>query len=151
MTYTYNLLWWLIILTFLDIHCLQKVHMEIIIEFLLYYRSFTTKLMWFGYMETTKAFASGLYTVLAPRLLWLAITICLILILLPIFTNLLGKWPIWKLKVRLGKTFNSKLLDMVWLHVIVLVVQLLSFLHLNKQYAKICFRILIMSEVTLRP
>ena len=87
--------------------------MEIIIEFLLYYRSFTTKLMWFGYMATTKAFASGLYTVLAPRLLWLAITICLISILLPILTNLLGKWPIWKLRVRLGKTFNSEFLDMV--------------------------------------
>ncbi|KAJ1264895.1 hypothetical protein BS78_08G036900, partial [Paspalum vaginatum] len=35
------------------------------LEFLLYYRSFTTKLMWFGFLATTIAFASGLYTVLA--------------------------------------------------------------------------------------
>jgi hypothetical protein len=47
------------------------------LEFLLYYRSFTKKLVWFAYVATTTAFATGLYTVLAPRLLWLAIAICL--------------------------------------------------------------------------
>ncbi|KAL5203617.1 hypothetical protein ABZP36_008488 [Zizania latifolia] len=43
-------------------------------EFLLHYRSFTKKLMWFAYMATTMAFATGLYTVLTPRLLWLCIS-----------------------------------------------------------------------------
>ncbi|KAJ1275130.1 hypothetical protein BS78_05G113200 [Paspalum vaginatum] len=83
------------------------------LEFLLYYRSFTKKLMWFGYMATTIAFATGLYTVLAPRLQWLAITICLMSVLLPILTKLLGEWPVLKLRFRLGKTFKSELLDMV--------------------------------------
>ena len=31
------------------------------LEFLLYYRSFTKKLMWFAYVATTTAFATGLY------------------------------------------------------------------------------------------
>ncbi|KAG2641010.1 hypothetical protein PVAP13_2KG140500 [Panicum virgatum] len=34
------------------------------LEFLLYYRSFTKKLVWFAYVATTTAFATGLYTVL---------------------------------------------------------------------------------------
>ncbi|TVU26039.1 hypothetical protein EJB05_28566, partial [Eragrostis curvula] len=35
------------------------------LKFLLYYKSVTRKLMWFAYMVTTTAFATGLYTVLA--------------------------------------------------------------------------------------
>uniref|UniRef100_A0A0A8ZCU0 PGG domain-containing protein n=2 Tax=Arundo donax TaxID=35708 RepID=A0A0A8ZCU0_ARUDO len=82
-------------------------------EFLLYYRAFTKKLMWFAYMATTTAFATGLYTVLAPRLRWLAIAICILPVLLPILTKLLGEWPILKLRYRLGQTFKPELLDMV--------------------------------------
>lgn len=81
-------------------------------EFLVYYRSFTKKLMWVSYVATTIAFATGLYTVLAPRLLWLAITI-LMSVLLPFLTWLLGEWPVLKLRFHLGKTFKSELLDMV--------------------------------------
>ncbi|KAF8711355.1 hypothetical protein HU200_029384 [Digitaria exilis] len=83
------------------------------LEFLLYYRSFTKKLMWFAYVATTTAFSTGLYTVLAPHLLWLAITVCVLTSLLPILTKLLGEWPILKLRFRLGRTFKSELLDMV--------------------------------------
>lgn len=82
-------------------------------EFLIYYRSFTRKLMWFAYVATTTAFSTGLYTVLAPRLHWLAIAICLLVALLPIITWLLGNWPVLKLRFRLGRTFRSDLLDMV--------------------------------------
>ncbi|TVU26040.1 hypothetical protein EJB05_28568, partial [Eragrostis curvula] len=82
------------------------------LEFLLYYRSFTKKLMWFADMATTTAFATGLYMVLAPRLLWLAIAICILSVSLPIFTKLLGEWPVLKLKFRLGRTCKSELLDM---------------------------------------
>jgi hypothetical protein len=82
-------------------------------EFLLYYRSFTKKLMWFAYMATATAFATGLYTVLAPHLKVLAIAICVVSILLPIITKLVGEWPTLKLKIQLGKTFKSDLLDMV--------------------------------------
>jgi len=83
------------------------------LEFLLYYRSFTKKLMWFAYMATTIAFATGLYTVLAPQMMWLAVGICFLSVLLPILTKLLGEWPVVKLRFRLGKTFKSDLLDMV--------------------------------------
>jgi len=83
------------------------------LEFLLYYRSFTKKLMWFAYVATTTAFATGLYTVLAPRHLWLAIAVCVLTGSLPILTKLLGEWPIWKLRFRLGRKFESDLLNMV--------------------------------------
>ncbi|KAK1670871.1 hypothetical protein QYE76_059030 [Lolium multiflorum] len=82
-------------------------------EFLIYYRSFTKKLMWFAYVATTTAFSTGLYTVLVPRLQWLGILICVMVALMPILTKLLGEWPVLKLRVRLGKSFNSDLLDMV--------------------------------------
>ncbi|XP_006661628.1 ankyrin repeat-containing protein At5g02620-like [Oryza brachyantha] len=83
------------------------------LEFLLYYRSFTKKLMWFAYMATTAAFATGLYTVLAPHLPWLAIAICVVSFLLPFITKLVGEWPILKLRIRLRGTFESELLDLV--------------------------------------
>ncbi|WVZ49928.1 hypothetical protein U9M48_001243 [Paspalum notatum var. saurae] len=83
------------------------------LEFLLHYRYVTKKLMWFAYMATTTAFATGLYTVLAPRLLWLAITICILMSLLPILTKLLGEWPILKLRFRLGQNFESQPLEMM--------------------------------------
>jgi len=82
-------------------------------EFLLYYRYFTKKLMWFAYVATTTAFSTGLYTVLAPRLHWLAIAICVLVALLPIVTKLLGQWHALKLRFRLGKSFWSDLLDIV--------------------------------------
>ncbi|KAM0860091.1 hypothetical protein ACQ4PT_046753 [Festuca glaucescens] len=85
-------------------------------KFLIYYRSFTKKLMWFAYVATTTAFSTGLYTVLVPRLQCLChdgILICVMVALLPILTKLLGEWPVLKLRVRLGKSFNSDLLDMV--------------------------------------
>ncbi|KAF3328501.1 ankyrin repeat-containing protein [Carex littledalei] len=83
------------------------------LKFLLYYRSFTNKLMWFALMATNVAFATGLYTVVAPRFLWLAILICILSISLPFLTYLLGKWPVLKLRYRLGSAFDSTLLNMV--------------------------------------
>ncbi|KAJ4794762.1 ankyrin repeat family protein [Rhynchospora pubera] len=83
------------------------------IEFLLYYRSFTKKLMWFAYMATTVAFAFGLYTVVAPHILWMAILICIVSVGLPFLTKLLGEWPLLKLRFRLGRDFQSDFLDMV--------------------------------------
>ncbi|KAJ4818614.1 Ankyrin repeat family protein [Rhynchospora pubera] len=83
------------------------------LEFLLYYRSFTKKLMWFAYMATTVAFAFGLYTVVAPHILWMAILICIVSVGLPFLTKLLGEWPLLKLRFRLGRDFQSDFLDMV--------------------------------------
>jgi hypothetical protein len=82
-------------------------------EFLLHYRSITKKIMWLAYMATIIAFSTGLYTVLAPRLLWLAIVICCLPVIVPISTKLLGSWPVLMLWFRLGRTFKSDLLDMV--------------------------------------
>lgn len=112
-------------------------------EFLLYYRSFTKNLMWVGYIATATAFATGLYTVLAPRLLWLAITICLmsVLLLLPFLTRLVGEWPVWKLRFHLGRTFKSELLDMVWIHelVVLFLPTTLFLLYLKKRYTYVFF------------
>ncbi|XP_066161299.1 ankyrin repeat-containing protein ITN1 [Oryza sativa Japonica Group] len=82
------------------------------LEFLLYYRSFTRQLMWFAYMATTTAFATSLYTVLAPRLTWLAVGICILSVSMPIFTKVLGEWPILKLRMQLGPSM-PEFLDMV--------------------------------------
>ncbi|KAJ1685339.1 hypothetical protein LUZ63_016729 [Rhynchospora breviuscula] len=83
------------------------------LEFLLYYRSCTKKLMWFAYMATTVAFATGVYTVAAPCIQWLAISVCVLCIALPFLTKLLGEWPLLKLQLWLLRDFQSDFLDMV--------------------------------------
>ncbi|KAJ3707977.1 hypothetical protein LUZ61_011682 [Rhynchospora tenuis] len=84
------------------------------LNFLLYYLSVTKKLTWFAYMSTTMAFATGLYTVVAPQYLWLAILICTLSIGFPFLTYLLGKWPLLKLNYRWDPAIKSNdLLDMV--------------------------------------
>lgn len=82
-------------------------------EFLIHYRAITKAIMCLAYVATIIAFATGLYTVLAPRLLWLAIVICCLPVLVPISTMLLGGWPVLMVWFRLGRTFKSNLLDMV--------------------------------------
>jgi hypothetical protein len=48
---------------------------------------------------------------------------------------LLGKWPVLMLRIRLGRTFNSDLLDMVWSHQLVLWFYLLfMFIKFYKYY-----------------
>ncbi|KAJ1685368.1 hypothetical protein LUZ63_016758 [Rhynchospora breviuscula] len=83
------------------------------LRFLLYYRYITKKLMWFAYMAAIVAFASGLYTVVAPRIMWLAVLIFIMSSGLPFLTKLLGEWPLMKLRLRLGCDYQSKLLEMV--------------------------------------
>ncbi|KAJ3701278.1 hypothetical protein LUZ61_004983 [Rhynchospora tenuis] len=82
------------------------------LEFLLYYRFVINKLMWFALMATNVAFATGLYTVLARRHLWLAILICILSVCLPFLTYLMGNWPMLMLRYRLGPAFKSNLFDM---------------------------------------
>ncbi|KAJ4807907.1 Ankyrin repeat-containing protein [Rhynchospora pubera] len=82
------------------------------LEFLLYYRSFTKKLMWFAYMATTVAFATGLYTVAAPCIQWLAILVCVLCIALPFLTKLLGEWPL--LKSNYGCSVISNPISLIW-------------------------------------
>ncbi|XP_006662919.1 ankyrin repeat-containing protein At5g02620-like [Oryza brachyantha] len=82
------------------------------LEFLLYYRSLTKQLMWFAYMATATAFATGLYTVLSPRLTWLAVGICILSVVMPIVTKVLGEWPMLMLRMQLGSS-TPEFLDMV--------------------------------------
>ncbi|WVZ49490.1 hypothetical protein U9M48_000848 [Paspalum notatum var. saurae] len=83
-------------------------------EFLLHYRSLTKKLMWFAYMTTTLEFATGLYTVLSPRVHWLAVAICVLSVSLPILITLISEWPILFLRFRYcGKPFNANFIEMV--------------------------------------
>ncbi|KAL6870786.1 hypothetical protein ACP4OV_014634 [Aristida adscensionis] len=88
------------------------------LQFLIKYRSITKKLMWLSYMATTLAFATGLYVVLAPRLLWLTVVICVLSALAPILTVLLFKeWIILHFRIRRRKNgIDSDFLKMVWPH-----------------------------------
>ncbi|KAJ4820569.1 Ankyrin repeat-containing protein [Rhynchospora pubera] len=76
------------------------------LEFLLYYRSVTQRLMWYAYITTTVAFATGIYTVVAPQYLWLAILIGSLSVCLPFLTYLIGNWPKLKLRYRLGPVLS---------------------------------------------
>lgn len=67
-------------------------------NFLLNYREWSRALMWCAYASTSIAFATGLYTVLAPKCLWLAIFIVTLCSMLPFFSKILSDWP-W-LKAR---------------------------------------------------
>ena len=82
-------------------------------EFLLRYRSLTKKLMWFAYMATIVAFATGLYTVLSPRVQWLAVAICVLSVSLPILITLIAEWPILLLRFQYRKPFSGNFIDMV--------------------------------------
>ncbi|KAJ3701249.1 hypothetical protein LUZ61_004954 [Rhynchospora tenuis] len=81
--------------------------------FFLYYRSVTENLMRLAYMSTTVAFATGLYTVLQPNTLWLAILLCVLSIGLPFLTHFLSIWPILNLRHRLGPAYKRELLDLL--------------------------------------
>ncbi|WVZ67317.1 hypothetical protein U9M48_016413 [Paspalum notatum var. saurae] len=87
------------------------------LEFLLFYRTVTKKIMWVAYVATLAAFAAGLCTFLAPRLLWLGIGIwflpALVLLLTCLFdTTWLVRWWV------AGKSSETDLLDMVCLRVL---------------------------------
>ncbi|KAJ1274498.1 hypothetical protein BS78_05G066400 [Paspalum vaginatum] len=81
------------------------------LEFLVYYRRLTKKIMWFAYMATTTAFATGLYTILAPRVPWLAIFICAVSFLLPFFTKVVGEWPTLRFKLLIAKSYRAEIID----------------------------------------
>ncbi|XP_020163572.1 uncharacterized protein [Aegilops tauschii subsp. strangulata] len=67
----------------------------------------TKKLTWFAYLATVTAFSTGLYTVLAPRIHWLAILICSLVAFFFILTIFIAKWPSLKLSFRLGQTWHD--------------------------------------------
>lgn len=78
-------------------------------EFFIRHRHVTKWFLWVAYIATVIAFATGLYTVVGPRVHWLAITICVLALVFPNVMVLIGEWPIMKLR---RKTYKSNFLDM---------------------------------------
>ncbi|KAJ3690712.1 hypothetical protein LUZ61_019876 [Rhynchospora tenuis] len=77
------------------------------LDYLLNYRKTTRALMWCAYSATAVAFGTGLFTVVAPKSLWLATLILLICCILPFFSKIIGDWPNMSLRLRLGSQFRS--------------------------------------------
>ncbi|KAJ3674593.1 hypothetical protein LUZ60_005209 [Juncus effusus] len=80
------------------------------LDFLLNYRKYTRVLMWCEYGATAITFATGLFTVIAPKNLWLAVLILVITSLLPFVSKLIGEWPMVMLRIRLGRKYDPDLL-----------------------------------------
>ncbi|KAJ4800557.1 Ankyrin repeat family protein [Rhynchospora pubera] len=83
------------------------------LEFLLNYRKTTSPLMWCAYAATSLAFGTGLFTVMAPKNLWLAIIILLVCIILPFLSKIIGDWPMIMLRVRVGRLFRPDLVPTI--------------------------------------
>ncbi|XP_073116087.1 uncharacterized protein [Elaeis guineensis] len=75
------------------------------IDFFRHYRPSARKLLWCAF--------AAMFTVVAPRNLWLAILICLLCCFLPFLTCILRVWPLYKLRLLFGGTFRPDLLKQV--------------------------------------
>ncbi|XP_078150896.1 uncharacterized protein LOC144546225 [Carex rostrata] len=79
------------------------------LDFLLNYRKTTRALMWCAYGATAIAFGTGLFTVIAPKNLWLAILILVLCTILPLLSKIIGEWPLLMLRYRLRGLFRKDL------------------------------------------
>ncbi|KAJ4745337.1 ankyrin repeat family protein [Rhynchospora pubera] len=79
------------------------------LDYLLNYRKTTRALMWCAYSATTVAFGTGLFTVMAPERLWLAIFILVLSCILPFISKIIGDWPKIMVRLRVGRQFRSDL------------------------------------------
>ncbi|KAF3338893.1 Ankyrin repeat-containing protein [Carex littledalei] len=80
------------------------------LDFLLNYRKTTRALMWCAYGATAVAFGTGLFTVIAPNNLWLAILILVLCTILPLLSKIIGEWPLLMLRYRLRGLFRKDLI-----------------------------------------
>jgi Domain of unknown function len=80
------------------------------LDFLLNYRKTTRALMWCAYVATVVAFGTGLFTVMAPKHLLLAVLILVISCVVPIVSKIIGEWPLLLLRLRLGRLFRKDLI-----------------------------------------
>ncbi|KAJ3686179.1 hypothetical protein LUZ61_015343 [Rhynchospora tenuis] len=80
------------------------------LDYLLNYRKTTRPLMWCAYAATVVAFGTGVFTVMEPKRLWLAILILVLCCILPFLTKIIADWPKIKLRLRFGRQFRSDLL-----------------------------------------
>ncbi|KAJ4731152.1 Ankyrin repeat-containing protein [Rhynchospora pubera] len=79
------------------------------LDYLLHYRKITKALMWSAYATTTVAFGTGLFTVMAPKSLWLAVLVLVLSCLLPFLSKIIGDWPKIMVRLRVGRHFRSDL------------------------------------------
>ena len=79
------------------------------LDYLLHYRKTTRALLWCAYGTTAVAFGTGLFTVLAPKNLWLAILILVLCSILPLFSKIISDWPLLMLFYRLRGLFRKDL------------------------------------------
>ncbi|KAJ3686504.1 hypothetical protein LUZ61_015668 [Rhynchospora tenuis] len=79
------------------------------LDYLLNYRKITRVLMWCAYTATSVAFGTNLFTVMAPKSLWLAILILVVCCILPFFSKVIGDWPKIRLRLKFGRHFRSDL------------------------------------------
>jgi Domain of unknown function/Ankyrin repeats (3 copies) len=80
------------------------------LDFLLNYRKTTRTLMWCAYVTTALAFGTGLFTIMAPKRLWLAVIILVLCSILPFLSKIIGEWPLLMLRYRLGCNFRNDLI-----------------------------------------
>ncbi|XP_078157201.1 protein ACCELERATED CELL DEATH 6-like [Carex rostrata] len=83
------------------------------LDFLLNYRKTTRALMWCAYEATAVAFGTGLFTVMAPNNLWLAILILILCTILPLLSKIIGDWPLLMLRYRLRGLFREDLIPKI--------------------------------------
>ncbi|KAJ1695547.1 hypothetical protein LUZ63_012245 [Rhynchospora breviuscula] len=83
------------------------------LDYLLHYRKITKALMWSAYATTTVAFGTGLFTVMAPKSLWIAVLILLLSCLLPFLSKIIGDWPKIMVRLRVGHHFRSDLVPSI--------------------------------------
>jgi Domain of unknown function len=78
------------------------------LDFLLNYRKTTRALMWYAYVATVVAFGTGLFTVMAPKSLWLAILILFFCCIVPFLSKIIGDWPLLMLRLRVGRRYKKE-------------------------------------------
>ncbi|XP_078150835.1 protein ACCELERATED CELL DEATH 6-like [Carex rostrata] len=78
------------------------------LDFMRNYRKTTRALMWCAYGATAIAFGTGLFTVIAPKNLWLAILILVFCTILPLLSKIIGEWPLLELRYRLISGLSEK-------------------------------------------
>ncbi|KAJ1694807.1 hypothetical protein LUZ63_011505 [Rhynchospora breviuscula] len=80
------------------------------LDYLLNYRKTTRPLMWCAYVATAVAFGTGVFTIMAPKRLWLAILVLVMCCILPFLSKIIGDWPKIRLRFKFGRQFRSDLL-----------------------------------------
>jgi Domain of unknown function len=79
------------------------------LDFLLNYRKTTKALMWCAFVATVVAFGTGLFVVMAPKCMWLAILILVFSCIVPLLSKIIGEWPLIMLRLRVGRNYQKDL------------------------------------------